>query len=496
MKKSIILFAVALGMLTSCDPIKEDKDFDVTNITAEGLLNGAQFSQYADEACTTPKDNGNFIKFNCPNTSGITIYYIKPDGSEAVLSSGKPAGVFNFVPMRGSDPNQTLYFRYINQDGEEVVAQKQFTVEVAADLAPEVKLLVSDDGKKTWKWNTNAPDGQVWGNMGDGGGNYNNRDFALKGSGKWWGVTSTEEFEGQAQHCADGYIGDHDMNATMVFNEDGTITCYDKDGNQIRKGNFKVTDWNPAAENGKIGVLHTDAGSILWPYQINWKNNNEDPKPTWFEIAYLSPSRLVLIYPDYGKWGADWQEATFWQFYSDTDIKGVLTDNDQATWTWDDDDAKPCWGNGGYGGLVYGGKSSLTGNSWWGVDTGSIDEQISNYGYGLADGKGATMTFTKDGLIKKSSGGNGSFTYDMSNKSDLGGYNEGKTWGRLKTEGDGILFPVRINTSAENKWPAASEFDIVYFDDDHVVLAHPNYPKGGDNASWMEGTFWRFKKQK
>ena len=106
------------------------------------------------------------------------------------------------------------------------------------------------------------------------------------------------------------------------------------------------------------------------------------------------------------------------------------------------------------------------------------------------------MTFTKDGLIKKSSGGNGSFTYDMSNKSDLGGYNEGKTWGRLKTEGDGILFPVRINTSAENKWPAASEFDIVYFDDDHVVLTYPNYPKGGDNASWMEGTFWRFKKQK
>ena len=180
MKKSIILFAVALGMLTSCDPIKEDKDFDVTNITAEGLLNGAQFSQYADEACTTPKDNGNFIKFNCPNTSGVTIYYIKPDGNEAVLSAGKPAGVFNFVPMRGSDPNQTLYFRYINQNGEEVVAQKQFTVEVAADLAPEVKLLVSDDGKKTWKWNTNAPDGQVWGNMGDGGGNYNHRDFAQR----------------------------------------------------------------------------------------------------------------------------------------------------------------------------------------------------------------------------------------------------------------------------------------------------------------------------
>ena len=48
MKKSILLFAVALGMLTACDPIKEDGTFDVDNYTSSNLLDGAEFSQYAE----------------------------------------------------------------------------------------------------------------------------------------------------------------------------------------------------------------------------------------------------------------------------------------------------------------------------------------------------------------------------------------------------------------------------------------------------------------
>ena len=486
MKKSILLFAVAAGMVMSCDPIKEEKDFSVTSISSEQLLQGATFAQYSDPECTQEAADGNYIKFNCPNVSALTIYAVKADGSENVLSTGKAGGVFQFVPSRGSDPNQTVYFRYVNQVGEEVVASKQFTVQVAADLAPEIKLLVSDDGTKVWKWYTGAPGGQVWGNLGSGEGKYNGSAFALTGDGKWWGVTSEEEFLTQGDHCSDGFIGDQSMDATMKFTEDGDIICYDKDGNKIRSGKFTVTDWNPSVESGKIGTLNTDAGSILWPYEINSGGN----KPTWFEIAYLTPSRLTLIYPDKGAWEAGaWQEATFWQFYSETDIKGCLTDNSQATWTWDDEN--PCWGNGGYSGLAYGGASSLTGNSWWGVTDAEVADQITNYGYGLADGKGATMTLTSDGVLTKSSGGSGGFTYNTSITEDIGGYNEGKTWGRFYTTGDGILFPVRINAGT-----TVDEFDIVYVDDNHLVLSYPNYPAGGDNASWMEGTFWRFTKKK
>ncbi len=104
------------------------------------------------------------------------------------------------------------------------------------------------------------------------------------------------------------------------------------------------------------------------------------------------------------------------------------------------------------------------------------------------------MTFKKDGTFTKSSGGKGTFEFDAKNTLDLGGYGEGKTWGRLTVTGDGLLFPVRINAGT-----TVNEFDVVYFDDTHLVLSYPNYPKGTKNgdddaASWMEGTFWRFKK--
>jgi len=500
MKKSIILFAVALGMLTACSPQKEEKGFDVTNITADKLLDGATFSQYnaiKDEAGNITgyeeAADGNFIKFNIPSVQAITIFAKKPDGSEQILLTGKSGGMFNYVPMRGSDPNQTIYFRFVNQDGEEVIASKEFTVQVAGDLDPEIKLLVSDDGKKVWKWNVNAPDGQYWGNVGGAGDDFSGENFALTGAGKWWGVDNGEngDLSGQVGHTgSDGLMGDESMDATMVMSEDGTITCYDADGKVIRSGSFEVKDYDPTYSKSKkyCGILHTSESAVLFPYEIN----SGGRKVTDFQIAYLSPSRLVLIYPDQGAgWSGDvnWGEGTFWQFYSETDVKGVLTDNGEATWTWDDEDGKQCWGNGGYTGFAYGGASSLTGNSWWGVASDGLAEQISNYGYGLDDGAGATMTFTSDGLITKSSGGKGAFSYDVNNKDDVGGYKEGKTWGRFMTTGDGVLFPVRINAGT-----TTDEFDIVYFDDNHFVLCYPNYPKGGDNANWMEGTFWRFKK--
>ena len=145
MKKSILLFAVALGMLTACDPIKEDGSMSIDSYTSSNLLDGASFSQYADEACTTAAADGNWIKYNIPNVSGVYIYYIKADGSEFKLASGASGGVFNFVPSRGSDPNQTVYFKYINANLEEVVATHEFTVQVAAELKPEIRLIASND---------------------------------------------------------------------------------------------------------------------------------------------------------------------------------------------------------------------------------------------------------------------------------------------------------------------------------------------------------------
>ena len=153
-------------MLTACNPIKDDGSMDIDNFTAANLLDGATFSQYADEACTEAKADGNWIKYSVPKASSLYIYYLKADGSEFKLASGQGAGVFNFQPARGSDPNQTVYFKYINANLEETVASKDFTVEVAGELNPEIRLLASNDyGSKTWKWDPTVHEsGAVWGN--------------------------------------------------------------------------------------------------------------------------------------------------------------------------------------------------------------------------------------------------------------------------------------------------------------------------------------------
>ena len=308
MKKSILLFAVALGILTSCDPIKDEKDFDVTNLTPEQLLSGATFSQYADAACTEPKADGNWIKYSIPSVSSVYIFYTKADGSEFKLASGASAGVFNFVPTRGSDPNQKVSFRYINQDGVETTAVKDFTVEVAGELEMPVRFLASNNyGKKTWKWDPSIT-GAVWGNMGylpgDG------KSVGTTGNGQWWGVTSSEEFNGQLQHTEDNSNhGDGDLNAYMTFGTDGILKAYNAAGEVIRSSAYEFvpvdnSDW-------KIADLKTT--SILWPYQINWKDNGFDPIPGTYEVVYLTGDKMTLVYPDGGSQGG-WGEASFWHF--------------------------------------------------------------------------------------------------------------------------------------------------------------------------------------
>ncbi len=488
MKKILLCSLAVIGLLTACDPAKDDITAPGSNITEQQLHDGFSYTQYADEACTTEQADGNYFKFTTSPSRQVEIYQVDADGNETSLAHGVQ-GTFKLAPSRGSSAQQTIYLRAYNFDGTYIKSSLEVTVYVPTELEPSAKLLCSENGAKTWKWDTTAPNGRVWGNMGSGGAS-SGKSLALTGDGEWWGVTNEEEFLGQVNHTEDGKAhGDESMDATMVFSEDGTVTCYNAEGQQIRKGKYAVQDYDPTYSKStmKVGILHTDPGVILFPYEINSGGN----MPTDFEIAYLSPGRLVLSYPDKGQWnydGSGWTEGTFWMFKSTEDGFGCLTDYDSATWTWAAEGTE--WGNCGYEGFATGGASSLTGNTWWCVDKG-LAEQIAKYGYGFNDDESATMTFSSDGKLVKSSGGKGTFNFDGTKTNDLGGWNEGTTWGRLTTTGDGILFPVRINAGT-----TVNEFDVVYFDDNNLVLCYPNYAKGTDGAegSWQEGTFWRFVK--
>ena len=531
MKKSFIMIAaVSLGLLTACDPIKDEATLDVTHIAQDQLLANATFKQFAavtddDGNITGYKESadGNYIEFNIPGVTGLNIFTLNSDGSEKNLQNATTGtftysggGMFILMPRRGSDPNQTVYFRYINQDGESVTASKDFNVAVPSDIAYELKLLCSNDyGEKVWTWDTSVnEDGAVWGNMGylpgDG------PSVGTAGNGKWWGVTSTEDFADQLKHSEGGVAhGDGDLNAYMVFNEDGTVTSYAADGTEIRKGTFKVEGYTGeyievGGNPWKLGDLVTDA--ILWPWVIN-TDGTVPSKTKWtnstgghgYEIVYLTPDKLTLVYPGgnsaTGETNGSWAEATYWHFKSSSDLLGMAAGYDKGKdWTWDDsvNEDGAVWGNMGY--LPGDGASVGTaGNGkWWGVTSEEdFQSQLQHTSDGAYHGDGsfdAYMTIGTDGLIT-SYGADGSVirkgTYEFKSVA-------GSDWKIADLKTDAILWPWIINTNgkmpSEVNW-GTNAYEVVYLTNDKMTLVYPggNAETGEANGSWAEATYWHFK---
>ena len=516
--KKTILFAVSLGILVSCDPIKEEKDFDLTTISAEQLLANATFKQFAavtDENGNitgyTEAADGNYIEYNVPNVSGLNIYTLQSDGSEKALQEvatgsfvHSGGGMFILMPRRGSDPNQTVFFRYTNQDGQSVTASREFTVAVPSDMAYELKLLCSNDyGEKTWTWDPSAVTegdwaGAVWGNMGYCGGS--GADVA-KGNGAWWGVKTSEEFNDQLKHSHNGVNnGDGDLNAYMVFNEDGTLTSYDKDGNVIRKGVFKVEGYdNSKPDAWKVGDLVTDA--ILWPYQINWKDNGFEAIPGTYEICYLTPDKMTLVYPDGGNYSGlgNWGEATYWHFKSTSDLSGFAAGYETGKdWTWDTsavtegDWAGAVWGNMGYCGGA--GADVAKGNgAWWGVKTSEeFNGQLKHSHNGVNNGDGdldAYMTFGTDGMLTSYTANGdvvrkGTFEFKAVKGSD---------WKIADLNTDAILWPYQINWKDNGFEAIPGTYEVVYMTNDKMTLVYPDGGNYSGLGNWGEATYWHFK---
>ena len=472
-------------MLTACDPIKEDGSMKIDSFTSSTLLDGAEFSQYADQACSTPQADGNWIKYSVPKATSVYIYYVKADGSEFKLSSGSAGGVFNFVPARGSDPNQTVYFRFVNANGDEVIASKEFTVQVAAELKPEVRLIASNAyGKKTWKWNVgnNTSSGHVWGNFGADG---SWRGDALNDF-VWWGVDDAADLTGQLGHSVTGQaIGEESNDATMVFTEDGLVKCYDANGSEIRNGTYEIKGWTGDNHDGfKYGVLHTSEGATLFPFEINAGGRYV----TDYWIYSLTTDQMILVYPDNGAFSG-WSEGTYWNFKSDSDVSGMMTNYGSKTWTWNVGNTTSSghvWGNFGADGNWRG--EFLNDFVWWGVDdaadlTGQLGHSVTGSATG-EENNDATMVLNEDGTVKcyDASGSeirSGSYEIDLSTA-------DGWKKGTFKTTEGAILFPFEINAGGRY----VTDFQIFHISGSEMILT---YPDNGAFSGWSEGTYWNFK---
>ena len=498
---------MAAGLLTACDPSKDDVSVSVSSLTSQQLQDGFSFTQYGDEECTTEAQDGNYFTFFTSPSRVVSIYQLDAEGTKNILVSGVANGKFKIVPKRGNPTEQKFYIETLNFDGSTVTAEKTANVYVPSELTPEMRLLASDAyGKKIWKWDTEfRSDGGAWGNLGYAPGDGDS--FCNDGNGIWWGCPPAD-LTGQLQHSDTGVAtGEEDPNAYMEFYDDGNIITYDGGGNQIRKGKYSVEGWTGQRDKASIdgsqsnwsyGTLKTTEGAILFPFKINGGGE----KPTNFEIMQLDANHLKLIYAAPG--AAAWGEATWWAFKSGSDAESALNGFDTKAWTWDTDwrADKGAWGNLGYA-PGDGASFCNDGNGiWWGCPPADLTGQLQHSDTGVATGEedpNAYMTFDWKTATVTSFDGSGKQIrqgkYEIQNwgmgERTIASVDGSQTkWalGNLHTDAGSILFPFKINGGGEKP----TDFEIMQLDANHLRLI---YAAPG-TAGWGEATWWAFKAKK
>ena len=478
--------------LTACDPAQEKVDNNTVKATEQEILSGITFTQYADEACTVPQADGNYIFYQTKPGRQVQIFSYRGDGSMNLMASGA-SGVFSIKPGRGSDPKQSFYIRHLNSDGSVTTAETSLTVYVQQELDPEIKYFASNAyGSKTWKWNVGntTTGGHVWGNFGADGSwrGETLNDFV------WWGVDDAADLLDQLGHSVSGAAtGEEDNDATMVFTEDGLVKCFDANGKEIRSGSYEVKDWTGELDGFKYGTLHTSQGATLFPFEINAKDNGGQRYVTDYWIYALSTDEMILVYPDNGAFSG-WSEGTYWNFKSTTDIDGMLNGYGKKTWKWNignETSGGHVWGNFGSDASWRG--ETLNDFVWWGVDDAAqLLDQLGHSVTGAATGEednDAKMVISDDGLVKcyDATGKeirNGTWELDLSTA-------DGWKLGTLKTSAGATLFPYEINAKDNGGQRYVTDYWIFSISDKEMILT---YPDNGAFSGWSEGTYWNFVK--
>ena len=494
MKKRYILMATACA-LCACDPVEEDKSFDPIEVSSQEISDAFSFVQKDKDG--NAAEDGNYFTYNTSPSQIVKVFNYKADGSENVLALGS-SGSFTIAPSRGSDPQQKFYVCLYNSEGEKIVAEKTATVFVKQDLTAVEKLFCSNSGRKTYKWNTNAPGGCIWGNMA-----YQGTDGSAvytENSTKWWGVVSDTEFADQLVHSVSGQLtGEESFDAYMVFTEDGIIEKYDANGTKLNETTYSVVEQTENTAWAKYHLL-TGENSVLWPFEMNGGGKYV----TEFEVVYISPCAMTLVYPDGGNFSSfgGWDEAAFWQFKAD-DYEGALAgvDDQPKAWTWNTSAPGGCiWGNMAYQGTE--GSIVYTENStkWWGVvsDTEFAD-QLTHSVSGALTGEesfNAYFTLAQNGDLNKYDGegkllNTTTWSFNTDKKTV---HEDGSVWavGHLETGENSVLWPFEMNGGGKY----VTDYEVVYVDDDHLTLV---YPDGGNFSSfggWYEAAYWQFKTKK
>ncbi|MBO5807825.1 MAG: hypothetical protein J6R15_00560 [Bacteroidales bacterium] len=474
MKKiKFIAMIASMGIgFAACEPALIDGPEPYAPVDATYLADGITYQQFADEGCTTPDPNGNFVRFG--SAAGIVQIFVEGDNTPIYTGSG---GVFKIPAKRGQEPKMNMVFRVANADGTFTEATKEFGCTPPTELSPEMLILVSDYGQKVWKWAAES----VYGNAGHTGAGEN---FNAPGAvdGKWWGCESADALVDQLNHSGDKAYGDESNGAYMVFTEDGKVTTYDPTGKVIRSSKFVIKDYDPTRSSGwELGKLTTTEPATLFP----WKVNGGGTPVTEFDIMYFTPQAMTLAHTA-GVAAGGWGEITFWSFIGGTPDPLTI----QGNWTY----GVNGYGNGGNtgGGAAFNAPGVVDGN-WWGVETGDdLADQLDHAG-GTATGdesSAAYMVFEGNTVTTYDANGSqirgGTWEVLMNDyASGAGRGSAGWELGKLTTSEPALLFPWMVNAGGV----PVTEYDIMYFDANNMTLVNTGETQSGD---WAEITHWVF----
>lgn len=234
------------------------------------------------------------------------------------LVTSDPAVLFPFSINENGKTVTEFDIMYLDQNFMTLVYTKgngagswgEITHWMFKNCSPSTEILEGIDGRK-WGWATdNDADGnrfEVWGNAGNSG---NGAGFnATAVDGKWWGVKTGSELEGQLNHSGGVNYGDASDDAYMIF-DNGKVASYKADGTEIRSGKYELEIYpDGRAGNWELGKLKTNA--VLFPWSINEGGKQVDE----FDVMYMDASHMTLVYTK-GNGAGSWGEITFWRFGS------------------------------------------------------------------------------------------------------------------------------------------------------------------------------------
>ena len=462
----------AVGMVfAACEPTLIDGPEPFGKVESTVLADGITYQQFADEACTQPDEAGNFVKFN--SSAGIVQVFVESTGAHIFTGAG---GVVKIPVKRGQEPSANLIFRIANADGTFTDTVKTFACTPPTELAPEMLLLVSDNGKKVWKWAPDTPYGNA-GNSGNGAG-----FDAGAIDGQWWGVACADSLTTQLAHSGNTAYGDESNGAYMVFTEDGEVTTYKPTGEVVRSGKFEVKNYDPSRASGwEIAKLVTSEPALLFPWSINEGGKGV----TEYDLMYLTPQHMNLVYTK-GNGAGSWQEISFWKFMAGSPDPLTM----EGTWTYAAESTYGNAGNSGAGAAFN--APGVVDGKWWGAAPADLSGQLAHTG-GTAYGdeaEGAYMVFEGNTVTTYAPDGTkvrgGEWEAVMNDFADGAGRGAaGWELGKLNTTEPALLFPWSIN---ENGTPVTS-YDIMYYDANNMTLV---YTKGNGAGSWLEISFWSF----